>query len=141
MYRRKTTVGLFLLTGAVLLTGCADRDRAGKETGSGKETEIREDLVPLAAVGETFDAEADKLKGREFDNLNFADAYFSFTEADEVYSYAYEDEVADLAYSPDEAYDYLCGWMSFFRACIMRNKKPMRFGSLMRNRGKAMRIF
>lgn len=111
MYRRKTTVGLFLLAGAVLLTGCADRDRAGKETGSGKETEIREDLVPLAAVGETFDAEADKLKGREFDNLNFADAYFSFTEADEVYSFAYEDEVADLAYSPDEAYDYLCGWV------------------------------
>ena len=95
MSKQGTVSILFGLSVIVLLTNCAEKD-------------TKNDLIPIAEVRETFDEETAKIKNREFDNLSFEDAYFSFPAVTEVFNLEYENEVTDITYSPDEAYDYLC---------------------------------
>lgn len=128
MSKLKTTLGVFGLSVSVFLTGCAGKGTLGQSTSAGNDSEQSSSvgnnsalnsektessppdaelgLVPVTEVKETFDKEADKIKSRSFDNINFENAYFSFPEASEVCALEYEK--TKFTWSPDEAYEYMC---------------------------------
>lgn len=102
----------------IILTGCTNKgtlgqsssvgDASGSNYQSGESTIVDEriDLVPIAEVRETFETEAEKVKAQSFDNMSFADAYFSFPEVDEAHILEYA--LTDFDISPDDAYAYMC---------------------------------
>lgn len=120
MNKLKATLIIYGLSALIFLTGCADKGTLEQSTtiknGTGFNSEKNEssnadakiDLMPITTVRETFDEEAEKLKNRKFDNINFENAYFSFPEAVEVYDFEYKDLIAKSSWGPDEVYDYLC---------------------------------
>ena len=118
MNKLKATLIIYGLSALIFLTGCADKGTLEQSTtiknGTGFNSEKNEssnadakiDLMPITTVRETFDEEAEKLKNRKFDNINFENAYFSFPDASEVCTLEYKK--TDFTWSPDEAYDYMC---------------------------------
>lgn len=115
------TLGIFGLSALILLTGCAGKGTLGQSTSAendlglnSEKSEISNadstgtelELSPITEVRETFDEEANKIKTRSFDNINFENAYFSFPEASEVCTLEYEK--TKFTWSPDEAYEYMC---------------------------------
>lgn len=99
MIKLRTTLGVFGLSVLILLTGCADK-------GTTSNTDVK--LIPITTVSESFNEETNKIRNREFDNINFENAYFSFPAATEVCTLEYRSEITEFTWSPDEAYDYIC---------------------------------
>ena len=96
MAKKRKVMSLILsLPALLLLAGCSE-----------KETESN--LTSISTLRQSFDEETERLRDREFDNLDFHDAYFAFPEVDAVYNLEYENAVTDFTWSPEEAYDYLC---------------------------------
>lgn len=120
MFKLKTTLSFFVLSALILSAGCADKGTLGQSTsvenGSDYSSEKKDnsntgaevELKPITEVKDTFDEEAEKIKNRKFDNVNFENTYFSFPEASEFYTLEYNNLVTELTLSPDKAYDYLC---------------------------------
>lgn len=118
MNKRRTIPGAFGLSVLILFTGCADKGTLGQLSAdedhsnddpvqtkiSAADPEV--ELLPITAVRESFDEQSDKIKIRQFDNINFENAYFSFPQADEVHTLEYQ--ITDFDISPDDAYDYMC---------------------------------
>lgn len=118
MNKRRTIPGALGLSALLLFTGCADKGTLGQLTAdedhsnddpvqteiSAADTEV--ELLSIKTVRESFDEEADKIRTREFDNINFENAYFSFPQTDEVHTLEYR--ITDFDISPDDAYDSMC---------------------------------
>lgn len=118
MNKLKTTLGAYGLSAVLLLVGCADKGTLDQSTeGGDKSDHISEKtestnsnaeigLMPITEVRATFDEQTNKIKSQTFDNISFADAYFTFPQADKVHIFEYN--ITDFDISPDDAYDYMC---------------------------------
>lgn len=97
---------------AVLLlsTGCANNGSLSQSTSKGNVSDygeiLHDELVPINSVQDNFSEEANSLKIQAFDNISFADTYFTFTEATEMNILKYK--IIDFDISENDAYDYMC---------------------------------
>lgn len=94
----------------VLSTGCANNGSLSQSTSKENVSDygeiLQDELVPITSIHDNFSEEADSLKTQAFDNISFADTYFTFTEAAEVNILKYK--ITDFDISANDAYDYMC---------------------------------
>lgn len=109
----------------LLFTGCADKGTLGEltegETALDSKDNIisdskseapeapKDELIPIATVREGFTDDSNTLKAQTFDNISFADTYFTFPSVENVNIIEYK--ITDYNISPDTAYNYMCGRM------------------------------
>lgn len=94
----------------LLLTGCAGKgslspeDTSKKNVAASENSEI--ELISIKSVQDSFSEISNALKAQTFDNISFADAYFTFPQIDEADVFEYNMTNFDIL--PDDAYDYMC---------------------------------
>lgn len=105
----------FFVSGLVVLllsTGCANKDSVSQSTTGPFDHEGVSngnppiEVIPITSVQDNFLEDSNALKTQTFDNISFADAYFTFPQADKVHILEYN--ITDFDISPDDAYDYMC---------------------------------
>lgn len=111
----KTLKAVFLVSGLavlLLLNGCTNKGSVSQSsTGSFDHEGVSNgnppiEVVPITSVQDNFLEDSNALKTQTFDNLSFADTYFTFSQADGVHILEYN--ITDFDISSDDAYDYMC---------------------------------
>ncbi len=106
MKRSKAKYCIPALAVLLLSTGCAGKGSLSLPTSENSAVSggnLQTELIPITNVRNSFSEDANTLKSRTFDNINFADAYFTFTQTDKVYTFDYK--ITDYDISPDDAYN------------------------------------
>ncbi len=109
MKRPKAKYCIPALAVLLLSTGCAGKGSLSLPTSENSAVSggnLQTELIPITNVRNSFSEDANTLKSRTFDNINLADAYFTFTQTDKVYTFDYK--ITDYDISPDDAYNYMC---------------------------------